>query len=268
VVALGNRLMFVYSSFRPKSFVKRDSMNETAPLQFDRAEYSSPATSTICAQCDQALVQSYYEVNGALLCPVCRERLNEAASGSAVVRLFRALIAGLGAAILGAIVWWGVRKGTGYEVGLISIGIGIGVGRAVRWGSKGRGGWAYQLIAVLLTYAAVAGNYTPDVIEAIQENAKQEEAAASKAPPQSSTSKPPAKVSGDANEAPSFGEFLLALVALFAIAAAAPFMQGASNIIGLLIIAFGLFEAWKINRRAPLTINGPFAVAAPAPANV
>ena len=63
---------------------------------------------------------------------------------------------------------------------------------------------------------------------------------------------------------------LLMLVIAFAIAAAAPFLAGAENIIGLLIIAFGLFEAWKINKRAEVTMTGPFSVApvtAPPAAN-
>jgi hypothetical protein len=33
---------------------------------------------------------------------------------------------------------------------------------------------------------------------------------------------------------------------------------------GLFIIAIGVYEAWKINRRLPLTITGPYRVGAPA----
>jgi hypothetical protein len=57
------------------------------------------------------------------------------------------------------------------------------------------------------------------------------------------------------------GVVLLAVAALFALALAAPFLGGASNILGILIIGFGLWRAWQINKPSTLTINGPFSVA-------
>src|SRR5205823_2163301 len=131
-------------------------------LQFDRAEFATPASSAKCASCNQVIVQSYYEAGGKTICSSCRETLAGAVDSGGMSRFLRALAAGFGAAILGSIVWWGVRKLSGYEIGLISIGIGIAVGRAVRWGGRNRGGWKYQLLAVLLTYASIAGNYMPD----------------------------------------------------------------------------------------------------------
>ena len=249
-------------------------MSEPESLQFDRVEVDAASSSaTTCAACQQAIVQSYYEVNGSLICSACHELRVQGHDGSGTIRAGRALAAGIGAAILGAIVWWGVRKLTGYEVGLISIGIGVGVGKAVRWGSRNRGGWAYQLMAVLLTYAAVAGNYTPDVVEAFRDKAKEEakQTSATPAPqPAAKTAKAnaaKASATPKADEAIGLGTDVLGLLAIFAIAAVAPFMSGANSVIGLLIIAFGLFEAWKINKRVPLTVNGPFSVA-PAPPHV
>jgi hypothetical protein len=60
------------------------------------------------------------------------------------------------------------------------------------------------------------------------------------------------------------GRFVLGLLALVLIAAAAPFLAGIQNVIGLVIIGFALYQAWQMNRRAPLVINGPFAVAGSA----
>ncbi len=37
-------------------------------------------------------------------------------------------------------------------------------------------------------------------------------------------------------------------------------MTGIHNPIGLLIVGFALWEAWKINKRVPLVFSGPFAV--------
>jgi hypothetical protein len=43
---------------------------------------------------------------------------------------------------------------------------------------------------------------------------------------------------------------------------AIPFLAGFQNIIGIVIIAIGLYEAWKLNKRAELNVAGPFKVAA------
>jgi hypothetical protein len=50
------------------------------------------------------------------------------------------------------------------------------------------------------------------------------------------------------------------VVLLFAIAFIAPVLAGLQNIIGLLIIGFALWEAWKINKARQLNFTGPFSV--------
>ena len=219
-------------------------------LQFERADFgANQVQAIVCTSCRQPISQSYYDAGGRILCSACREKLEQANDAWGGTRFAKAFFAGLGAAIGGAIVWWGVREITDMEIGLVSIAIGFAVGKAVRWGSGNRGGRGYQFLALFLTYAAVAGNYTPDVIKAIQENAKDEKPAVTAS-----------KDAGKKDEPINFGQAALGLLAIFAIAAAAPFMAGASNIIGLAIIAFGLWEAWKINRRVALNITGPFTV--------
>lgn len=49
-----------------------------------------------------------------------------------------------------------------------------------------------------------------------------------------------------------------------AILYATPFLMGIENLIGLLIIAFALYEAWKLNRKTELKITGPYRVAGAA----
>ena len=217
-------------------------MNEPQPVQFDRAEFLSPsASATACAQCKQPIIQSYYDVNGHMLCSRCHESLTQGGSSSRGRRVLRALGAGGGAAILGAAVWWGVRTLVHIEAGIISIGIGIAVAKAMKWGTFGRGGRAYQFLAVFLTYAAVALNYTPDVYQGM--------------------------VTGDdaIKTASILGTVFLFLFS-FILAFAVPFMAGVANIIGIVIIAFGLFQAWKLSARTELVVTGPFAVAPAAPA--
>ncbi len=42
---------------------------------------------------------------------------------------------------------------------------------------------------------------------------------------------------------------------------AAPFLAGFENILGILIIGFGLWQAWQLNRKRPFEVSGPFQVA-------
>ena len=46
---------------------------------------------------------------------------------------------------------------------------------------------------------------------------------------------------------------------------ALPFLAGFENIIGIIIIGIGLWEAWKLNPRMQLEITGPYRVAAASP---
>lgn len=60
---------------------------------------------------------------------------------------------------------------------------------------------------------------------------------------------PPALTGGQI--AAALGMFGLLILAL-------PFLQGFSNIIGIAIVGFALYEAWKINRRVKVEFTGPF----------
>ena len=142
----------------------------------------------------------------------------------------------------------------------------------MRWGSNGRGGWAYQGLAILLTYLAIVSTYIPPIVTAIR--AEEATAAMSESPedPSAVSAEEPSVV--EVSQAPdtigtaASGEagilrFLVALVFLLALACAAPFLAGFENVIGLIILAIGLFEAWKLNKRTPFTVTGPHALAKP-----
>jgi len=239
-------------------------MSDTPSLQFDRPDFSAPTqNAVVCSSCQKPVVQSYYEINGNLVCSTCRETIAQGGGGSRSSRMIRAIAAGLAVGLLGAIVWWGVRKVSNYELGIISIGIGIAVGKAVRWGSRARGGAAYQIAAIVLTYLSITANYVPDVVEQLMKNNKQETAATATATATATkpATKPAVTKASVAAPTLNIGELLLGVLGIFALAAAVPFLSGFENVIGLLIIAFGLFEAWKINKRVPLVINGPYSVA-------
>lgn len=226
-------------------------------LQFDRVEPTAPppgaglgepiptsATApapgapgmTVCGACNEAITDTYYEANGKVVCPRCREAVMAAQSGgSRTGRFLKATIYGVFAGTVGAGIWYGVRAGTGYEVGLIAILVGFLVGGAVKAGAKGRGGIGYQVLAVVLTYLSIAANYAPDIVQALRAET-------------------------------DVGNNLIAVVIITTIyALAAPFLGGFQNIIGLLIIGFALFQAWVINKSGRITFNGPYRLAPAAP---
>jgi hypothetical protein len=57
---------------------------------------------------------------------------------------------------------------------------------------------------------------------------------------------------------------MVGLVLVVALAYAAPILIGLSSPLHLLIAGFALYEAWKLNRGAVLTIAGPYRASAAA----
>ena len=230
-------------------------------MQFDRAEYAdASASAPACGLCQKALADAYFEVNGQTMCAGCTDEVRQAhgvepGKGGFVM----AVGAGIGAGILGALLYYAVLALSGYEFGLIAIVVGLLVGRAVRWGSGGRGGRRYQVIAVGLTYLAIVSCYVPFIFQGLAESPSNQAGeatagAADKAPVASE--QPPATAGG----------IVIALALFGAIVLASPFLAGFENIIGWLIIGFALYEAWKVNRRVHVEVAGPFAIT-PAPSS-
>jgi hypothetical protein len=246
---------------------------EATDLQFDRAEFGAQPASSTCAACQQPIADRYFDVNGQMTCATCRatiaDTLEKDPGWSAPLI---ALGAGLGGGIVGSILYYAVLKLTGYEIGLIAIVVGLIVGRAVRWGSGGRGGRGYQVMAVAITYIAIVSTYVPFIIEGIREGEAAKQNAAVEGPQSpggqngsaangASSSQAAAANASSPSEPISGLGVVMAFGILLLILLATPFLAGLQNIIGLLIIGFALWEAWKVNRRMPLAIAGPFALA-------
>lgn len=227
-------------------------------LQFERVEGTKPAA-LACAGCQRTLPDVYYEAGGKVFCAPCKEAvLASVAGGSRIARLVKALALGVVAAALSAAVWYGIVRLTGYELGIVAIAVGIAVGMAVRIGSEGRGGWAYQLIAVLLTYVAIGASYVPLVMEHIREEVATAEAQS--AAEEGAGADDPQPVDPERRE-------LGILIASVALGLALPVLQVMDGgFIGLLIVGFALFEAWRLNKRRTLAFSGPFRVEATSPA--
>jgi hypothetical protein len=270
-------------------------------LQFTTAEPGAAAPAggggLSCSACHESVDSTYYALGDAVLCPACRDIALEPPAGTAAGRFLKAGFLGILAGLLGAAIWFAIRKLAHLEVGLIAILVGLLVGKAVRKGSGGRGGLGYQFLAVAITYGCIAANYMPDIIQGVfaqiaEEKAQLQapviaddkpapaavpEASAEPQPPgQAAPPEPPAAPAVPAKAPPPGPAKLVAAVFLFlalifAIALAAPFLMGVQNIMGLIIIGIALWEAWKFNVFQPLVITGPYELggdAAPAPTPV
>lgn len=250
-------------------------------LQFDRAEFSDGAPQQlVCAGCKCPILKSYYAVGDQTVCEACKGSiLAELSAGSGVGRFLRAVLFGVPAAAAGSAVYYAIAKLTGYEFGLVAVLIGLLVGGAVRYGSRRRGGWAYQTLAVGLTYLSIASTYVPFILEEIQKEAQQQQTDSAAVQPeaqegagaeQPGAQDPEAEgaavedaaeadeveveVEGEPVEVPA----IVVAGVLLALAIAAPVLGGFENIMGLVIIGIGLYEAWRLNKRNDVQVTGPY----------
>jgi hypothetical protein len=206
-----------------------DGSGGSGGMQFDKVDLVAPGEARGCRICKRAIADEYFEIARAVICRSCATALSGSKEGRGTFG--RALLFGVGAALLGTIVWYAITRVTGHEFGLLAIGVGLFVGVAVKRGGRGLGGWRYQALAMALTYVSITGAYVPLVMRGLAE-------------------------AGGATTVAQVG-------LLLGLAFIAPFMGGASNIMGIIIIGIGLYEAWKINRRVPL--SGPFRFGPAAP---
>lgn len=253
----------------------RSTAPEQAGMQFEHAEFGGEGAGKFeCGFCQRPLGSSYFELNGQPACEACRYKVEEEmATGPGMSGFFKAALAGAGAAAVGAGIYYAVLALSGYEVGIVAILVGYLVGRAVHWGSRGRGGWPYQTLAIALTYLAIVSTYIPLIFQEFQKetSAAEEQASAGGAPTAADTADTEGKaavepaetvltVEPGETEEMGVGGFFLGLGALLLLAAAMPFLAGIENFMGIIIIGIGLYEAWRQNKRHVLTVEGPFEV--------
>lgn len=242
-------------------------------MQFDKVDLATPNEARACRLCKRPIEGEYFEIAGNIICRPCAGALSGSKQGGG--SLPRGLLFGAGAAVLGTIAWFAIIKITNHEFGLLAIGIGLLVGRAVRKGAQGLGGWRYQTLAMVLTYVSITASYVPLVVRGLAESE------ATRAAQSTTAGGPDGDSSGGSTLAPlgaasdreapkpkgGAGSLAFAVLLIFGLAFASPFLGGASNFMGILIIGIALYEAWKINRRVPL--SGPFrfgSAASPAEA--
>jgi hypothetical protein len=243
------------------------SVESAEPLQFEQAEFETPAADRpSCTVCHQPIPHEYYEINGKVMCPPCRQGVEAAfRGGSPLARFLKAMVFGTAAAVVGAVIYHVSIKMTNYNLALVSILVGFIVGKAVRKGTGNRGGWPYQLLAVFLTYTSIGLTLASvNIPEWLKEQAPKPKQAPAAEKPAKADPKAEAKAQepDPAPVAPPGRSALVAAVIfLIILTYALPILDVVIGPIAGLIYAFALWEAWKINRPIQLVFNGPFRLA-------
>jgi hypothetical protein len=245
-------------------------------LQFDTAESPDAGPANVSCVACKAPLSSYFLMNKTVFCGDCTQGVLTARGASHVGSFLRAAMLGALAGLAGSGLYYAVAAITGYQLGLVAIVVGLMVGFAVRKGAGGRGGWRYQALAMAISYLAICSSYLPMVYAAVaHSHAEQAEARASalKATQPTSAISDSASTAGVGSASPAAAETastsnpsnplsgVVAVVFLIGIALALPFLTF-KDVMGLIIIAIALYEAWKVNKAPPFEVSGPFAVGA------
>ncbi len=233
----------------------------TDGLQFDQAEFAPGQTGapSACAVCTNPLAGSYFTINGHPACADCAAGFEARfTGGSGFVRLMKSTLFGLLGGLVGAALYYGVAKIAGYELALIAIATGWLTGKGVSLGNGHRGGRLYQVLAVLLTWAAIAASFVPFIDEAIL---AEEVVAAEEVPGDASDAEPAAADEESFAQLPApvrwAVEYPFALIL--------PFVTITESPMGVIILLIGLWTAWGTNKRVQLHVDGPFSLGIPPP---
>jgi len=236
--------------------------------QFGTAEYVGSPGGDHCQFCHQPIAGNYFRANGAMTCPGCAEKMRGELARDSHAAFVRASLFGVGAAILGMILYATFAIVTGIVIGYAALAVGWLVGKAMIKGSNGVGGRRYQIVAILLTYAAVSTAAIPVWIHFAGEhkNGRQKQSAKSEQGSESGSD------SDAQNEQPSRRprpSYVSAVGTLVLLGLASPFLEFSSNplgaMIGLVILFVGMQFAWKMTGAKPLEIFGPFENSPPGP---
>ncbi len=200
-----------------------------------------------------------------MACESCVQQLEQQLPKDSHAVYARGLLFGLGAAIVGMVLYAGFTIVTGFYIGYVSLAVGWLVGKAIMLGSKGIGGRRYQIAAVVLTYAAVSLAAVPIAISYNMKAKSASPAIHSRQQQPAAGSQPAEPDQTQAAAKPSLGAAFLQLLLL---GLASPFLELQDpfhGIIGLVILMVGIHFAWKITAGSlRADIQGPYNISAAA----
>jgi uncharacterized protein (DUF983 family) len=219
---------------------------ETQTPQFATAEYAPNTPDLECAACRQPISGSYFQIRSAPVCRTCTEKLRAQIPKDSHAAFVRALLFGIGGAVVGFALYVTVALVTGLIIGFVSLAVGYIIGKAMHKGSGGVGGRRYQVVAVLLTYFAVSMSAVPIAIQQIRLHHRSQT--------QETVTQP---------EAPA--NIARALAVLAWVGLASPFLSlqhPVHGLIGLVILFVGLRFAWQFTAGRTFKVSGPYTAAA------
>jgi hypothetical protein len=231
--------------------------------QFGTAEYSDQSDIDRCRTCNQPIVALFYRVSGAITCPACAEQTSSQLRPDSNTAFARALMFGIGGALLGLILYSIVGIATGLEIGYVSLAVGYIVGRAVVMGSSGLGGKRYQIAAAVLTYAAVSMSAVPIMLYQIGKQSSHQSQKPADPAAKTEVNLPTATVVDSSAPKDAKMSPLAALAYLALLGLASPVLNLSAplqGLLGIVILFVGLRIAWRMTAGTNVPIMGPFKV--------
>jgi hypothetical protein len=209
-----------------------------------------------------------------MVCGSCADRVKRELPQDSHAAFVRGLFFGLGGFLAAFIAYSAVGiLLQGWTIGYLSLAVGWLIGKAMMVGSGGVGGRRYQLIAVLLTYAAVSIAAIPVALATMKSESappvhtNSQGSSSSSSEPQSAEQQAPAP---DSNGQEHHAGFMGAIGTLALIGLASPFyglQDGFNGVLMLIILFVGMRFAWRMTAgRASVAINGPFELSKSASA--
>jgi uncharacterized protein (DUF983 family) len=224
--------------------------------QFSTAEFASNGAAMTCGACKGSINGEYFQVNRNPVCADCSKSIQAQLPKDSHAAFVRAIVFGIGGALLGFALYVIFALATGLVIGFVSLAVGFIVGKAMNLGSRGAGGRRYQLVAVLLTYLAVSLSAVPIALHQMRQHQQTQQAQA-----QSSAAQAPQPM----NIAKAVG--VLTLLGI-----ASPFLDlqdPVHGLIGLVILFVGIRFAWRFTAGRRISVSGPYTpAAASVPAGV